>query len=266
MNTRSQGSLRIVCIGGGPQVFDLVGETLDSRRRDFTIVSTATAEEGIGAAKRENPQLIVVKSDFNDLSLGDAIAKLREFTRCILIVLSCAGDELEHVTALERGADCYLRFPGCTMRELEAEMGALLRRSLQLAIEGEREVPAGGELVLNISTREVFLDGEEISLTKLEFDILKLLVRVEGRALSNAYILREVWGSDYDTEGVVKWHVSNLRGKIGDSNGNIWIRTIRGFGYRLLRPVVVVVAPPLSIPLIRELGEGGRKTLTLSSG
>ena len=93
------------------------------------------------------------------------------------------------------------------------------------------------------SRREVYVGGESKELTPIEYSLLSLLVQRPGEALSLEYLLTNVWGKEYDTFDLVKWHISNLRKKLtsGDSasdddEATSPIITVRGYGYRYQRP------------------------------
>jgi DNA-binding response OmpR family regulator len=95
---------------------------------------------------------------------------------------------------------------------------------------------------VDFTRREVFVDGESKDLTPIEYALLTLFVQRPGEALSLEYLLTNVWGRDYDTFDLVKWHISNLRKKLKNSSDQLSaedsspIVTVRGYGYRYKRP------------------------------
>jgi two-component system KDP operon response regulator KdpE len=142
-----------------------------------------------------------------------------------IIVLSAVGDEEEKVRALEAGADDYVTKPFAP-RELIARLQAALRRAG--GNNDEPTIRAGG-LEVDLAGHAVRVDGEEVHLTPIEFDLLRTLVRHRGRLMTHKALLVEVWGPEYahDT-AVLRTHIANLRRKIGPDH----IRTDPGVGYR----------------------------------
>jgi two-component system, OmpR family, KDP operon response regulator KdpE len=160
--------------------------------------------------------------------------RLREWTQMPLIVLSAVGEEDAKVRALAAGADDYVTKP-FGPRELIARLQANLRR---LGPEQEEPVITTGDLTVDLAARVVTLQGEEVHLTPIEFDLLRLLVRNRGRLMTHRDLLVAVWGNGYaDDTQVLRAHIANLRRKIepdgaGGPGGHRYIRTDPGVGYR----------------------------------
>ena len=142
-----------------------------------------------------------------------------------MIVLSAVGDEEAKVRALAAGADDYVTKP-FGPRELLARLQANLRR---IAPEPEEAVITADGLEVDLARREVSLDGEEIHLTPIEFDLLRQLARNRGRLMTHRDLLISVWGPGYaeDTQ-VLRAHIANLRRKIEPPDGPRFIRTEPG--------------------------------------
>ncbi len=153
---------------------------------------------------------------------------VRSSGREVPILMLTARDAVEdRVTGLDRGADDYLVKP-FALQELLARLRALLRRK-----EGVSRDPVlkAGEVHLDPSRHEVTKNGEPVSLTKKEYQLLECLMRHPGQVLSRDQIAAHIW--DYDrsaTSNVVDVYVRGLRRKLGDEN---LIRTVRGAGYQL---------------------------------
>ncbi len=160
---------------------------------------------------------------------GWAVAeRLRELRPELpVLMLTARGEEEERVRGLELGADDYVTKP-FSPRELVARVKALLRRV------GLKEELRYGELVIRPHTREVFLHGEPLHLSRLEFDLLLLLARHPGMVFSRDRLLERVWGEDFfGVDRVVDVHVAALRKKLGDDPEHPrYIETVRGVGYR----------------------------------
>ena len=148
-----------------------------------------------------------------------------------IIVLSAVGQEDEKVRALRAGADDYITKPFAP-RELVARLEAVLRR---VSPEPqERRVSAAG-LEVDLAAHTVRRDGEEIHLTRTEFELLRVLVRNRGRLMTHRSLLLDVWGPEYaDDVTVLRGQIANLRRKIESPEGprRHYIRTEPGVGYR----------------------------------
>lgn len=168
-----------------------------------------------------------------------------ELCRCIrqknttqnvpIIMLTAKGEEIDKVLGLELGADDYLTKP-FGVRELVARVKALLRRadSLGGGESAERGIVKHGDIVLDCTRHEVLKRGVLIDLTYKEFELLKMLLLHQGKVLTREMLLEKVWGYDYLGETrTVDVHIRYLRQKLEDDSDNpVYIKTIRGIGYR----------------------------------
>jgi two-component system KDP operon response regulator KdpE len=195
------------------------------REAGFEAVPAATAEEALDRASTRPPDAAIVDLVLPDGDGIEVTRRLREWSEMPIIVLSAVGDEGEKVRALEAGADDYVTKPFAP-RELVARLQAVLRRSDRPA--GDPAVRADG-FELDLAARVVRVDGEEVHLTPIEFDLLRTLARHRGRLLTHRSLLLEVWGPEYVSDtAVLRTHIANLRRKIGPQH----IRTDPGVGYR----------------------------------
>ncbi|GEM90399.1 response regulator transcription factor [Oceanithermus desulfurans] len=144
-----------------------------------------------------------------------------------ILMLTARGEEEERVRGFEEGADDYVTKP-FSPRELVARVRALLRRS------GLHDRLVYGELEIVPGSREVYLAGRPVELSKLEFDLLLTLAQHPGMVFSRERLLERVWGSDFfGVERVVDVHVASLRKRLGDEPDRPrFIETVRGVGYR----------------------------------
>jgi two-component system, OmpR family, KDP operon response regulator KdpE len=163
----------------------------------------------------------------------DVCRELRTWSTVPVIVLSVVGDESEKVEALDAGADDYVTKP-FGIDELLARLRAAMRR-VDTAAEPVLDV---GELRVDLEKRAVWFAGEPVQLTPHEFELLRLLALNEGKLLTHATILREVWGRAYaDESHYLHVYVSQLRRKLEpDPSRPRYILTVPGAGYRLVRP------------------------------
>ena len=181
-------------------------------------------------ARSTEPFVIILDLVLPDVDGMDLCAEFRKFTDAYIIMVTSRSDEVDKLVGLAAGADDYITKP-FSNRELVARVGVLLRRPRTLG-EGESPTRDFGDLIVDAAAREVSLDGEQVDLTKIEFDILDALTIDPNVVRSRESILEHVWGPNWvgDTH-VIDVHLANLRKKI-DRNGTKHIKTIRGVGYR----------------------------------
>ena len=206
---------------------------------------TVTANDGV-AGLREffvlPPDLAIVDLMMPNMDGFELCRRIREISHIPLIVLTGLEQTGEKVQAFSIGADDYVTKP-VSGRELVARVEACLRRSQWPPAADDSSVYSDPLLRVDYSRREVYVGGESKELTPIEYSLLSLLVQRPGEALSLEYLLTNVWGREYDTFDLVKWHISNLRKKLtsgcaeaGNGYAASPIVTVRGYGYRYQRP------------------------------
>ena len=228
--------MKVVFIGADPQVAEMVGLSIRLRWPGVTPLVATTTLEGLEIVEQASPDVVLLQVGLPDMSLSKALQQLRGFSNVPLLVLGQQGSEAEVVTALEMGADDYVRLP-CELTEMMARVWALLRRVAGKTYhEGERLVRSG-ELFINPATYEVFLGSQQVMLTSTEFRVLYLLVKNRGSVVSHQTLERTLWGEEADSSGLVKKYVQRLRQKLGDTAQNpSWIASVHGVGYRFMGP------------------------------
>ncbi|MEE6449548.1 response regulator transcription factor [Gottfriedia acidiceleris] len=208
----------------------------------FQVVTATDGEEGLQKAIEEKPELIVL-----DLMLpkkdGMEVCKelrLQRNTTPILMV-TAKDDEFDKVLGLELGADDYMTKP-FSPREVVARVKAILRRSkiteTPVQTNDDADTLIIAELKILPEYYEAYFQGEKLELTPKEFELLLYLTKNKGRVLTRDQLLSAVWNYDFagDTR-IVDVHISHLREKIElDSKKPVYIKTIRGLGYKLEEP------------------------------
>jgi two-component system KDP operon response regulator KdpE len=201
------------------------------RPEGFEVLTAASVEEALDVVAVSPVEAAIVDLVLPDGDGIDLCRRLREWSAMPIIVLSAVGQEDEKVRALRAGADDYITKPFAP-RELVARLEAVLRR---VSPEPqERRVSAAG-LEVDLAAHTVRRDGEEIHLTRTEFELLRVLVRNRGRLMTHRSLLLDVWGPEYaDDVTVLRGQIANLRRKIESPEGprRHYIRTEPGVGYR----------------------------------
>jgi len=202
------------------------------REAGFDVEAAATAREALDAAAVRPPDAAIVDLMLPDGNGVDVCRQLRSWSDMPILVLSAIGDEDQKVEALEAGADDYVTKP-FGPRELVARLNAALRRAGEAIDEPAVTVD---RLEVDLAARAVRRDGEEVHLTPIEYDLLRVLLRNRGRLMTHRALLTEVWGPGYaDDTRVLRTHIANLRRKIEPGEGPRYIRTDSGVGYRFAR-------------------------------
>lgn len=218
----------ILVIDDEPQIQKLLQIALESQ--GYKVSQAETGRAGIVQAANQHPDVILLDIALPDMSGQEVLRELRSWYRKSIIMLSVNAQEADIVTALDNGASDYLTKPFRTA-ELMARIRSAIRRDLPANLD---TVLHCRDLQIDLIARTVHRDGEFIKLTNTEFNLLALFVQNEGRALTHQYILREVWGTDFQQENqYLRVFVGTLRKKIEkDSHQPQHILTENGVGYR----------------------------------
>jgi len=223
-------SPRVLVCDDEPQIARALRVVL--REAGFDVVLAATAADALDRAAISPPEAAIIDLVLPDDDGVEVCRRLREWSDMPLLVLSALGDEENKVRALEAGADDYVTKP-FGPRELVARLQAALRRA-----GAGNDAPAVrvDGLEVDLAARVVRRSGEEIHLTPIEFDLLRVLTRNRGRLLTHRFLLTEVWGPGYaEDTPTLRTHIANLRRKIepADDAEPRLILTDPGIGYRL---------------------------------
>lgn len=198
----------------------------------FEVVTAADGEEALAIYGKERPDLIVLDIMMPRMDGLQVCREIRKQNSVPIIMLTAKGEIPDRINALEMGADDYVTKP-FSPRELEARIKAVLRRTMLSPLK-----PASIEvenILIDLIKRQVFLKGERVKLTEMEFSLLELLVLHPGKPFTRNEILQQVWGyrsNQYSDTRVVDVHVSRLRSKLeADVSEPELILTARGTGY-----------------------------------
>jgi two-component system KDP operon response regulator KdpE len=221
---------RILVVDDEPAILRAVRANLS--RHGFRVDTAATAQEALEHAQAR-PDLILLDLGLPDGDGLELIRFIREQSTTPIIVLSARGAERDKVRALDLGADDYLTKP-FGLDELYARIRVALRHSTRLP--GSEPVFRTGGLEVDVEHRRVTVDDQEIHLTPTEYTLLLVLARNADRVVTDAMLLRDVWGPQYgDEDHYLHVYVARLRKKIErDPQRPRYLRTEPGVGYRLL--------------------------------
>jgi two-component system, OmpR family, KDP operon response regulator KdpE len=218
---------RVLVCDDEPQILRALKVIL--REAGFEAVPAETAEEALDRAAVHPPDAAILDLVLPDGDGVEVCRQIRGWSQMPIIVLSAIGEEDAKVRALEAGADDYVTKP-FGARELVARLEAALRRS-QGRVDEPRIVADG--LEIDLAAHTVSRDGAAIHLTPIEFRLLATLARNRGRLMTHRALLVEVWGPEYaDDVTVLRGHIANLRRKIEPAEGQRFVQTDPGIGYR----------------------------------
>ncbi len=211
-------------------------------RQGYEVETVGDGIKALDIARKIHPDLIILDIMLPGIDGFEVCRILRQEMTTPVLMLTARDDEIDRVVGLEVGADDYLTKP-FSMRELLARVKAMLRRVRLMREEfsqtvSEVSVPSQlmifGNLVIDITRREVRLNEEVVPLKPKEYELLLFLAQHRGQVLSREFILERVWGWDYIGDSrTVDVHVRWLREKIEEQPAQpIRIVTVRGAGYR----------------------------------
>jgi two-component system KDP operon response regulator KdpE len=223
---------RVLVVDDEPQI--VRGLKIILRGAGYDVEAAETKADALAALAARPPDALVLDLVLPDGQGVDVCRELRTWSRLPIVVLSAVGDEREKVRALDAGADDYITKPFGT-DELLARLRAVLRRS---GDGGSSPVIEVGELVIDLSDRSVSRGGEAIHLTRIEFELLRVLAQHHGRLVTHRQLLQEVWGPEYGAEThYLRVHVAHIRSKLEpDPSRPTYVITEPGVGYRLRDP------------------------------
>ncbi|CAN5764652.1 response regulator transcription factor [soil metagenome] len=203
-------------------------------REGYEVTAAADGEAALEAARNERLDLVLLDVMLPGMSGVEVLRVLRrEGVTTPVIILSAKGDEIDRVVGLKIGADDYVSKP-FSRPELLARIEAVLRRQRREGTEDgeQRERLEFGKVAIDVTRREVTVDGQSVHLTTKEFDLLAHMAGSPGRIFTRDQLLARIWGYDYLGDGrTVDVHVSWLRGKLRLAEGHNYFRTVRGVGY-----------------------------------
>ncbi|MCB1004869.1 MAG: response regulator transcription factor [Acidimicrobiales bacterium] len=223
-------SASVLVVEDAPEFVELLVPLL--QREGYSTHVATDGEQAIDMATALRPDVIVLDLSLPKLDGVEVCRAVRSFSDAYVIMLTSRTDEVDRVIGLEVGADDYLTKP-FSPRELAARVRAMLRRPRTTTDDGTsaRRV---GDLELDPLARRVLVAGDEVQLTRIEFDLLAALTAKPSMVFSRAMLRELVWGPEwFGDDHVVDVHIANLRKKIDLGRHGSRITTVRGVGYRM---------------------------------
>lgn len=204
----------------------------------YEIETAHTGPAGLEKVVAGNFQAVILDVMLPGMNGFEVLRQIRRISVVPVLMLTALGDESDRIVGLEIGADDYLPKTFST-RELLARLRAVIRRSQISAVQvpADTEEITVNELHVNASARRATLDGQTLTLTPVEFDLLFCLARSADRVLSRDQLLDEISGRNYEVfDRSIDVHISSLRRKLGDDPKTPrFIKTVRSAGYLLIR-------------------------------
>lgn len=222
----------ILVIEDDKAIQNLIATTLEINNYNYQTASNAT--EGLLKFTSYNPDVLILDLGLPDRDGIHVIKKIRGFSNTPIIVVSARTDNEDKITALDSGADDYLTKPFNTDELLARIRVALRHKSSKSSQQENSSVFINGSLKIDFAQGCVYVEEEEVHLTAIEYKLLCLLARNEGKVLTHNHIKKEIWLDDNgcDSQLSLRVFVTNLRKKLKSPE---YIKTHIGIGYRMVK-------------------------------
>lgn len=209
-------------------------ENLELSHEGYTTVTATDGRQAMELFEKENPDLVLLDIMLSELNGIEVLRRIRKTSQLPVILVTAKGETYDKVNGLNIGADDYISKP-FAIEELLARISAVLRRSKAYAPVKQQTKVQNREVELNLQSMTANVQNQSISLSKLEFLLLKLFMENQNKVLSRSQIIDNVWGKDYFIEeNTVDVYVNYLRSKIDQPTKTEYIKTVRGVGYMMV--------------------------------
>ncbi|TCS79891.1 response regulator transcription factor [Tepidibacillus fermentans] len=200
---------------------------------DYTVIEVDNGQKVLDVLEKQHIDLLLLDLMMPVLDGWTVTKFVRKNLDIPIIMITAKGEENDRILGLELGADDYIVKP-FSPREVVARVKTVLRRAESSS--SDSHVYKVKNLTVNVITRQVLINDEEVKFTLKEFDILHYLVKSPGRIVTREELLEQVWGFDYIGDSrTVDTHMNRLRDKIDKNGGDSsFIHTVRGVGYKFL--------------------------------
>lgn len=220
----------ILIIDDEPMITELLTDHLQDG--GYETMAANSAAEAMKLLSR-NPDLIILDINMPDMDGLTFCRNIRDHVSCPILFLTARVTEQDKINGLGFGGDDYITKP-FSLKELSARVAAHLRRDQRKP--QNTAILTSGELLVNLSRRQVFYGDIEIPFSKREFDLIEFLLTNAGQVFDKERIYELVWGYEADgNSDVIKEHIRKIRGKFMDICGKTYIDTVWGAGYKWSR-------------------------------
>jgi DNA-binding response OmpR family regulator len=222
---------KVLVVDDDSTLLRFLGEFLGNQNME--ILTAPNGPIALRTAFNEHPDLVVLDVMMPGMDGWEVTSRLREMSNIPIILLTAKNSEADKLRGFHLGVDDYMTKP-FSFSELTARIQAVLNR-VAPQTTNTRNIILFGDIVLDTDKREAQRDGKLIPLTPTEYHMLEVLAHHQGKAVSEAELMQEVWGSYHQEETTaVRRYVWLLRQKIeADPEHPKLVLTVRGFGYRL---------------------------------
>jgi len=226
----SKSGARILVVDDEIEILRALQRSLSAH--GYEVFTAASGEEALEEVAHHRPDLVLLDLGLPGMSGLEVCKHVRAQSNLPIIVLSVKDAERDKVLALDLGADDYVSKP-FSVNEVLARVRVALRHAAQVQSGTEPRFTAG-PLTVDFAQRQVFVDGHEVKLTPTEYDLLKALIKSNGKIMTRQMLLSQVWGTGYGAEAhYLHVYIGQLRRKIEpDPAHPRFILTISGVGYR----------------------------------
>lgn len=206
---------------------------LELEHEGYNVTTARDGEEAMARFQEEEWSVILLDWMIPKLDGLEVCRRIRKTSHVPIIILTARDYVGDKILGLDRGADDYITKP-FEIEELLARIRAVLRRAQSHSKQQDKDKLTIANLEVNVKSRRVVRENNEIELTQREFDLLVFLMKHEGEALSREWLLSAVWGYDFAGEtNVVDVYIRYLRNKLDRDYEPMLIHTVRGIGYIL---------------------------------
>ncbi len=229
--------MKILIIEDEANIVQLIRLYLE--QANFTVISASDGVSGLELHAREHPDLVILDLMLPALDGMEVCRRIRAWAATPILMLTARTGEEDRIAGLELGADDYLIKP-FSPREVVSRVKAILRRTAGENVGAQSITPKNDEvrrfdkLTINLPERRVEVNGQRVTLTAKEFDLLAMLTSARERVFTREALLNQVWGYTYVGDGrTVDVHIGTLRKKIeAVKDAPHYIKTVWGVGYK----------------------------------
>lgn len=207
------------------------------KRGGYETIVAVDGKDGLRRFYSDRPDLVVLDISMPVMDGWQVLERLREVSEVPVLILSAAAQERDKLRGLRSGADDYITKP-YSAEELLARVEVALRRVNSVPEDAASSGYSDPEIAIDFQKHEVFVRGDQVSLSPTEFRLLAALTKNGNQVLGQDQLLDQVWGREYvGSLEVVRLYIGYLRRKIERNHeAPTLIETVRGFGYRYRRP------------------------------